>query len=76
MHREEKMREINTHKKYTELQNTRIYRILFWISEMLQKVMIVYLFHVGGGSSVHLKVNVVEDLISLVLKTTLLGQQR
>ena len=38
--------------KYTELQNTRIYRISFWISEMLQKFIIVYLYHVGGASSV------------------------
>jgi len=37
----------NTHKKYTELQNTRIHRILFSISEMLLKFIIVYLFHVG-----------------------------
>ena len=30
----------------------RIYRIWFWISEMLQKFIIVYLYHVGGVSSV------------------------
>jgi len=52
MHREEKVRKVNTYKKYTELENTRIYRILFWVSEMLQKFIIVYLFHVGGVFSV------------------------
>jgi len=38
VHSEEKMRKVNIGfiKKYIELQNTRIYRILFWISEMLQ----------------------------------------
>jgi len=46
------MRNVNIDTKYTELQNTRIYRILFWISEMLQKFIIVHLFHVAGVSSV------------------------
>ena len=45
----------NAKSKYT--QNTqnykyRIYRIWFWISEMWQKFIIVYLYHVGGVSSV------------------------
>jgi len=35
------MLKVNTHKKYTELQNTRIHRILFWIGVMLQKFIIV-----------------------------------
>jgi len=52
VHREDKMRKVNIHTKYTELQNTRIYRIWFWIREMLQKFIIVYLYHVGGVSSV------------------------
>jgi len=52
VHREEKTRKVNIHQKYRELQNTRIYKILFWISQMLQKFRIVYLFHVGGVSSV------------------------
>jgi len=47
-----------TQKIHTELQNIRIYRVLFWISEMLQKFIIVYLFHIGGVFSFHLKVNV------------------
>jgi len=55
MLREEKMRKVNIHTKYTELQNTRIYRVWFWISEMLQKFIIVYLHHVGGVSSVSIK---------------------
>jgi len=46
----EEMRKANLHKKYTELQNTRIYRIFYWMSEMLQKFIIVYLFHVGVSS--------------------------
>jgi len=32
--------------KYTKLSNTRIYRIWFRISEMLQKLLIVHLYHV------------------------------
>jgi len=46
------MRKLNIRTKCTELQNTRIYRISIWISEMLQKFIIVYLFHVGGVSSI------------------------
>ena len=45
-----KYEKVNIHKKYTDLQNTRIHSILFWISEMLLKFIIVYLFHVGGVS--------------------------
>jgi len=41
-----KMGEVDMRTKYAELQNTRICRILFWISEMLQKFIIVYLLHV------------------------------
>ena len=52
VHREEKMQKVNIHKKYTELQSTRIYRIWFWISVMLKKFIIVYLFHVRGVFSV------------------------
>jgi len=29
------MRKVNIHTKYTELQNSRIYRILFWINKKL-----------------------------------------
>jgi len=46
------MQEEKIHTKYTELQNTRIYRIWFWISEMLQKFIIVYLHHVGSVFSI------------------------
>jgi len=46
-----KMRKINIHKMH-RITNYRIYRICFWISEMLQKFIIVYLYHVGGVSSV------------------------
>ena len=42
-----KMRKVNIHK----ITKCRIYRIWFWISEMLQKFIIVYLYHVGGVSS-------------------------
>ena len=42
-------KKVNIHKK-TELQNTRTHSILFWISEMLPKFIIVNLFHVGGFS--------------------------
>jgi len=52
VHREEKYEKATIHRKYTELQNTRIHRILFWISEMLLKIIFVYLFLVGGVSSV------------------------
>jgi len=37
-------------KKYTELQNSKTYSILFSISEMLLKSIIVFVFHVGGVS--------------------------
>jgi len=40
----ENYEKVNIHKKYTELQNTTIHRIVFWISEMLLKFIIVYLF--------------------------------
>jgi len=43
------MQKVNIHTKYTEF---KIYRIWFWISEMLQKFIIVYLYHAGGVSSV------------------------
>jgi len=45
------MREVNIHKIH-RITKCRIYRIWFWISEMLQKFIIVYLYHVGGVSSV------------------------
>jgi len=65
------MQKLNIHTKYAELQKSTIYRIWFWISEMLQKFIIVYVYHVGGVSSVfHLKVNVVEDLISFGIEQT------
>jgi len=47
-----KMRKVNIYTKYTELQNTRIYRNWFWISEMLQKFIIVYFYYVGDVSLV------------------------
>jgi len=34
VHREEKMRKANIYKKYTELQNTSIHGILFWITTL------------------------------------------
>jgi len=40
-----KFEKLNIHNKYTELRNARIHRILFLISEMLLKFIIVYLFH-------------------------------
>jgi len=43
-----KMRKVNMHK----ITKYRIYRIWFWISEILHKFTIVYLYHVGGVSSV------------------------
>jgi len=46
-----KMREANIHKTHRNTKY-RIYRICFWISEMLQKFIIVHLYHVGGVSSV------------------------
>jgi len=39
-------------EKKTHEKVTWINRILFWISEMLLKFIIVYPFHVGGVSSV------------------------
>jgi len=48
VHREDKMRKVNIHK----IHRITKYRIWFWISEMLQKFIIVYLYHVGGVSSV------------------------
>ena len=45
------MRKVNIHKIHRSTKY-RIYRIWFWISEMLQKFIIVYLYHVGGVSSV------------------------
>jgi len=45
-----KMRKVNIHKIH-RITKCRIYRIWFWISEMLQKFIIVYLYHVGGVSS-------------------------
>ena len=47
VHREEKMRKVNIHKIH-RITEYRIYRMWFWISEMLQKFIIVYLYHVGG----------------------------
>jgi len=52
-----------THKIH-RITKYRTYRNWFWVSEMLLKFIIVYLYHVGGFFSFHLKVNVVEDLIS------------
>jgi len=46
------MRKVDIYTKYTELQNTRIYRNWFWISEMLQKFIIVYFYYVGDVSLV------------------------
>jgi len=46
----------NAKSKYTQkihrITKTTNHRILFWISEMLLKFIIVYLFHVGGVSSI------------------------
>jgi len=46
----------NAKSKYTQkihrITKYRIYRIWFWVSEMLQKFIIVYLYHVGGVSLV------------------------
>jgi len=46
-----KMRKVNIHKIH-RITKYRIYRMWFWISEMLQKFIIVYLYHVGDVSSV------------------------
>jgi len=39
-------------RKIHRITKYRIYRNWFWISEMLQKFIIVYLYHVGGVSLV------------------------
>jgi len=59
-----KCKEVNIHKIYTELQNTRIHRILFWIKCNAAKVHNCVSFSRRKCFfSFQLKVNVVEDLI-------------
>jgi len=48
MFTEKKDKKVNRHKKSTESQNTRTQSILFWISEMLLKFIIVFIFHLGS----------------------------
>ena len=46
-----KIRKVNINKIH-RITKYRIYRIWFWINEILHKFVIVYVYHVGGVSSV------------------------
>ena len=56
LHREEKNAKSKyTHKIHRNTDKHRNKKIWIWISEMLQKLIIVYLYHVGGVSSVSIR---------------------
>ena len=59
-----KYEKVSVHKKQAELQNTRIYTILFWTREMLQVHNWEFFSCRRCFLSFHLKVKVVQNLIS------------